>query len=320
MDTKDVLTVEYFFQTVKLDVLAVKQPLDQRPEEKERSPALVYIRKKKVKGENYLYLVRSVWDSNKSSSRQEIIKYLGNAETVTQEDIPMDYRENPRITAFLSTNIGKNAKQRDEEISKLRKNVLNYLTSGERDEVLKIYETYSRATSPAEFFDKILRPVMYEIGDLWEAKKLGVAAEHISSNIAHDLVKIVGQKISRVDGRGSILLCTPPGEEHNLGCNILESFLQSKKYKVFNLSPSAPSQDVLDFISNSKPDLILVSITLEENIKSGQRLVKKIRENFDIPIFIGGLALEKSKAKFKGEIIQENPLPKIYNLVRAKIS
>jgi MerR family transcriptional regulator, light-induced transcriptional regulator len=320
LDTKDVLIVESFFQQETLDVLAVKPPLDQKPEEKERSLVLVYIRKKKVKGENYLYLVRSVWDPKKSSSRQEIIKYLGNAEIVTQEDIPMEYRENPRITAFLSTNIGKNAKQRDEEINKLRKNVFNYLTSGERDEIFKIYETYSRATSPAEFFDKILRPVMYKIGEQWAVKKLSVAAEHIASNIAHDLVKIVGNNISKTDGRGNILVCTAPGEEHNLGCNILESFLQSKKYKVYNLSPNAPSQDVLDFITNNKLDLILVSITLEENIKPGQRLTKKIKENFEIPVYVGGLALENSKAKFEGDIIQEDTLPKIYNLVRAKLS
>ncbi len=281
---------------------------------------MVYIRTKKVKGENYLYLVRSVWDSKKNSSRQEIIKYLGNAEKVTPEDIPSDFRDEPKITAFLSTNIGKSTKDREEEIQKLRKNVFNFLTNGERDEILKIFETYSRATSPSEFFDKILKPVMYEIGDLWAANKLSVAAEHIASNIAHDLVKIVGLKISRADGRGNILVCTPPGEEHNLGCNILESFLQSKRYKVFNLSPSAPTEDILEFIINNKPDIILVSITLDENIKPGQRFVKKIVENYDGPVYVGGLALENIKAKFNGKIIKENALPQIYNLIRAQLS
>ena len=281
---------------------------------------LVYIRTKKVKGENYLYLVKSVWDPKRSSSRQEIIKYLGNAQAVTPDDIPSDYREDPKISAFLSTNIGKSAKQREEEIKKLRKNVLEYLTNGERDNTLKIYETYSKATSPSEFFDRILKPVMYEIGDLWAANKLSVASEHIASNIAHDLVKIVGKQISKQDGKGIILICTPPGEEHNLGCNILETYLQSKRFKVFNLSPNAPTEDVMDFIKNNKPDLILVSITLEENIKPGQRFVKKISDEFDIPIMVGGIALENTKAKFEGAIIIEDTLSKIYNLVRAKIS
>ena len=281
---------------------------------------LVFIRTKKVKGENYLYLVQSKWDAKKRSSRQEIIKYLGNAQTVTPNDIPIDYREDPKISAFLSTNIGKNAQQRDEAIKQVQKDVFNYLTNGERDEILKIYETFTKGSTPVDFFDKILKPVMYEIGELWASNKLGVASEHIASNIAHDLVKTVGKKISRPDGRGKILVCTPPGEEHNLGCNVLESFLESKRYKVFNLSPSAPAEDIIDFIRNDKPNLVLVSITLEENIKPGQRLVKKLAEKYDIPVFVGGLALANKQAKFDGTIIQDDSLPKIYNLIRTHLS
>ena len=281
---------------------------------------MVFIRTKKVKGENYLYLVRSKWDAKRSTSRQEIIKYLGNAQAVTTEDIPNEYRENPKITAFLSTNIGKSAQERDDIIRQLRKDVLDHLTNGERDEALKIYEIFTKSSTPAEFFDKILKPVMYKVGDLWETKKLSVASEHIASNIAHDLVKIVGEKISRSDGRGKILVCTPPGEEHNLGCNILESFLQSKRYRVFNLSPNDPTEDVINFIKNDTPDLVLVSITLEDNIKPGKRFVKKIAEKFDMPILVGGLALANNKSKFEGTVIQEDELPQIYNLIRTELS
>ncbi len=264
--------------------------------------------------------MRSVWDSKKSSSRQEIIKYLGNAAKVASEDIPIDFRNDPKVAAFLSSNIGKTVKQKEEFMNNLKKKVFESLTNGQRDEMVKIYETFTSSSTVEEFLDKILRPVMYEVGDLWASNKLSVASEHIASNIAHDLVKIIGERISKVDGRGKILVCTPPGEEHNLGCNILESFLQSKRYKVFNLSPNAPSADVIDFIKDKKPDVILVSITLEDNIKPGQRFVKKIVEKYDIPVLVGGLALENKKPKFDGLIIKENSLSKIYNEVRTHLS
>lgn len=305
---------------VEHDVPTVKQHYVPRLEEKERKKTLVYIRTKKVKGENYLYLVKSKWDSKRRTSRQEIIKYLGNAQSVTPEDIPTNFREDPKITAFLSTNIGKSAQERADAIKQLCKDVFRCLTNGERDQALKIYETYTKGATPVEFFEKILKPVMYEIGDLWEAKKLNVASEHIASNIAHDLVKIIGERISKADGRAKILVCTTPGEEHNLGCNILESFLQSKRYKIFNLSPNAPTEDVVDFIRNDKPDLILVSITLDENIRPGQRFVKKLSEKYKIPIFIGGLALKNSNAKFYATVIYDDSLEKIYNLIRTQLS
>ena len=111
---------------VKPGVPAVKQLLGQKLEEKGKRILLVFIRTKKVKGENYLYLVKSVWDAEKSSSRQEIIKYLGNAQTVTPEDIPSDFRNNPKITAFLSSNIGKTVKQKEEFL----KDLIDFLNIG----------------------------------------------------------------------------------------------------------------------------------------------------------------------------------------------
>jgi MerR family transcriptional regulator, light-induced transcriptional regulator len=305
---------------MKQDVHVVKLLFVQKLEEREKRSLMVFIRSKKVKGENYLYLVRSIWDSKKSSSRQEIIKYLGNAANVVSEDIPIKFRDDPKVASFLSSNIGKSVKQKEEFMANLQKKVFECLTNGQRDDMIKIYETYIKSSTVEEFLEKIIRPVMYKIGDLWEANKLSVASEHIASNIAHDLIKIIGERISKVDGRGNILVCTPPGEEHNLGCNILESYLQSKRYKVFNLSPNVPSEDVIEFIKDNKPDLVLVSITLEDNIKPGQRFVKKIVEKFDIPVFVGGFALVDKKPKFEGLLVNEDSLSKIYNVVRTELS
>ena len=52
---------------------------------------MVYLRKKKVKGVDYLYLVKSTWDKEKKTSRQETIKYLGESSSVTRDDIPEEY-------------------------------------------------------------------------------------------------------------------------------------------------------------------------------------------------------------------------------------
>jgi len=63
---------------------------------------MVYIRAKKVKGDQYLYLVKSVWDSKKSTSKQEIVKYLGKASEVIKDDIPVEYQDDPKILSVLA--------------------------------------------------------------------------------------------------------------------------------------------------------------------------------------------------------------------------
>ena len=51
---------------------------------------MVYIRNKRVKGMDYSYLVKSIWDKKKKVSKQETIKYLGRTEKITLDDIPED--------------------------------------------------------------------------------------------------------------------------------------------------------------------------------------------------------------------------------------
>ena len=79
---------------------------------------MVYIRKKNVKNVDYLYLVKSKWDKIHKTSRQETIKYLGAIDNVTQDDIPEEYRNNPKIQAFLLENTTKDREKREKIIVK----------------------------------------------------------------------------------------------------------------------------------------------------------------------------------------------------------
>ena len=58
---------------------------------------MVYIRSKTVKGIDYLYLVKSIWDAKRKTSKQVTIKYLGEASGVTKNDIPSEFQNEPKI-------------------------------------------------------------------------------------------------------------------------------------------------------------------------------------------------------------------------------
>ena len=64
---------------------------------------MVYIRAKKVKSDQYLYLVKSIWDSKRSTSKQEIVKYLGKASDVIKDDIPLEFRNDAKILSVLAS-------------------------------------------------------------------------------------------------------------------------------------------------------------------------------------------------------------------------
>jgi len=278
---------------------------------------MVYLRAKKVKSEQYLYLVKSIWDPKKNSSKQEIVKYLGKSTEVLKEDIPPDYRNDPKILSGLAKYNPKDIKKREDVSKKSKQQLFKRLTDGDIQGSVKIYEDYMTIFSNANFFDNILKPVMYKVGDDWETGKISIATEHVASNIAQTLVKIIVGRVTGAGNKKKILICVPLGEEHHLGCDVLETFLTLKGYKIYNIGTSMPSESILSFIDNYKPDIVFLSITLEENLAAGQRLARKIKDQFSIPILVGGFALQSTKTpKFDATVIPESRLEDLPKLIK----
>jgi len=291
---------------------------------------LVYIRNKQVKGINYAYLVQSIWDPHRNMSRQQIIKYLGNASRVTIQDIPEEYRSDSKILAFISAFSSYQEKNKI-LVSKIREEMFTLLTDCNIGGLIELYGKYSKLFGLTEFYDRLLKPVMYRIGDLWEQQKLDVATEHASTNTAISLIKVINERItarirmSGISSQNKTVICTPDGELHGLACNMIESLLLSKGFKVYNISTSIPTEYIMDFMRDLQPDIIFISITLAENIKPAERLIQKIHQKYNnrLPVVVGGSALNKidqnQESRINAFFMKNVTFDDIMNLVKANI-
>ncbi len=261
--------------------------------------------------------MKSVWDSKKSTSKQEIVKYLGKASEVVKDDIPVDYRSDPKVLSVLASYNPKDIKKREDAAKKSKQQLYKKLTEGNIQECVKIYQEYIKIFDSSGFFDKILKPIMFRIGDEWATGKISIATEHVASNVAQTLVKIIMDQVTGSGKKHKVLICVPVGEEHHLGCDVLETYLSIKGFKIYNMGTSMPTEAILSFIDNNKPDVVLVSITLEDNLAAGQRLVRRIKEHANIPVFVGGYALQSKKIpKFEGQVIPDCGLEEIPKILR----
>lgn len=276
---------------------------------------MVYLRTKTVKGEKYAYLVRSVWDPKKGTSKQETIKYLGKASEITKEDIPVEYRNEPSVISFLASDETMDLKKKEEMLSKLREQLFRFFMQGDIEGAKKLYENYRTNSGTSSFFEKILTPTMYHVGDLWAKNKISIADEHVCSNVATTLVKIIFGRNTTQPKKKTVLICTPEGEQHCLGANILESYLSCNGFKIYNLSPSEPHESIVKFVESTKPDAVFVSVTLSDNIKPAQRLIRKIKTRSTVPIFVGGQAVKYDGADFDARVIRDTSLKNLSKLL-----
>jgi len=268
---------------------------------------LVFIRDKKVKGHSYAYLVRNVWDSKNGRVKQDIVKYLGRSSKVALEDIPKEFQKDPNVVTFIACHSSDAEKM---EFT-MKEKMLELLIRNDTNSLLDIFERYSQFYGLLKFYERLLAPVMYLVGELWKAGKLDVATEHVCSNAAHTLVKIINERGSRnpVANRKAlkILICTPEGEYHSLGCMVIESFLISKGHSVSNIAPSVPSDAIIAFADKFNPDLIMISITLGDNIGAANKLINKILESrISVPpILVGGIGIESITIKSQNDKLKK---------------
>lgn len=260
---------------------------------------MVFIRDKKVKGHSYAYLVRNIWDNKNGRVRQKIVKYLGRSSKVVLEDIPKEFQKDPNVVTFIACHSSDAEKM---EFT-MKEKMLELLIRNDTKSLADIFYRYSQIFGLVKFYERLLTPVMYMVGELWKEGRLDVATEHVCSSAAHTLVKIINERVSKspVANRKAlkILICTPEGEYHSLGCMVIESFLRSKGYFVSNIAPSVPSDAFISFASKFNPDLIMISITLGENIDASNKLINKILESrisFP-PILVGGIGIESITIK-----------------------
>ena len=279
---------------------------------------MVYLRSKIVKNESYSYLVKSKWDSKKKTSEQQTIKYLGKTSDVTLEDIPDEYRNDQNILSFLSSNKQIDTKKRERYLKKTRQNMRKFLLAGDLKNAISVYADFSKRLSITEFYDDILRPAMYQIGELWDTNKLDVGDEHIASNTAMHLIEKIGTKPKAKSKGKTILICTPDGEYHAIPCFMMETYFSLNGYDVINLAPSAPSDSIINHIIEKKPDLILISVTLKDHIKACDRLIKNLKK-FKVPIVIGGQALQDGNPFHDVTVMNTPALSELSKMIKEEI-
>ncbi len=250
---------------------------------------MAFLRIKRIRGRDYAYLVESRWVAARHTSHQVTLRYVGPADSIRLEDVPVEYRD-ARVQAFiLQHSVGADERRRL-AVSRLQDRFLEALIAGDRRKAGKVAEETTGVLGLDAFYVEVLTPCMHRVGDLWDSGDLTVSMEHLASNILRDLLDATNARIRVARGaRGKAVLCTPQGEMHSLGAKVLEGLLLQRGVRSWNIAASAPTESIADFIAQKKPDLVLVSLTIPQYLPSLRRLLAELRaRKMRAKVLVGG--------------------------------
>lgn len=278
------------------------------------------MRTKSIRGQKYLYLVESQWDSKKKTSKQNIIKYLGIESNVSLTDVPGNYQNSKKIIDYFTNQKYFQPTVQNEITEKLQKDLLVLFQNGHHVQANSALQSYEKIYGFESFLTNVLTPLIQQIESLGTSKKIDLGTQTTCYNTIQDLMNLILENSDAELKKKKILICVPYGEQHTLGTKVLESQLASKGNTVYNLAPFTPASSILESIELNKPDCIFVSVTLDENMISANRMIQKINDQYNIPIIIGGQAVKNNSENENVLIGQHLSITKILKLIQYKKS
>lgn len=142
------------------------------------------------------------------------------------------------------------------------------------------------------FYDQVLTPALREVGRLWEAGSITVAAEHRASAIARrtcDALFHLLVPFRRTRGRAIISAAT--SDAHDLGARILADLLAGAGWDVTFLGARTSERELLSLIRHGHPHVLGLSLALPSDLGQTRALIERVRQEpgaGDRMLIVGG--------------------------------
>ena len=177
-----------------------------------------------------------------------------------------------------------------------RDRFLQALLQGDRQGTMQI--SRDQVSTPRDlkrFYEEILQPAMYRIGDLWEQGDISVSKEHLASALANMAVssQYIRVMTEAEPWKGRVLVSAASNEFHVLGAQMVANCLEAEGWEVDYLGADTPAPDLVGYIKDRAPDVVALAVTMPFNLIKAKEVVDRILEEFQQPrqrILLGGLA------------------------------
>jgi len=135
-----------------------------------------------------------------------------------------------------------------------------------------------------------------EIGVRWHSGELSIATEHRATQIALRLLSLA--QVSYLDGRRvgrRAIITSVEGDNHLIGGLTFADLLRFEGWDVDFLGADSPIDSIVEMVERESPDLVGLSVTIEEYLPNANDTVTAIKALPNPPVVVlGGAAVDRN--------------------------
>lgn len=156
---------------------------------------------------------------------------------------------------------------------------LEPLLSGDRKGCRSVIEEALQSGIPANsVYINIIWPVMVEIEKLFIEGKISPVEEHLATRVNRNIVDQLQNKLPRRQNKNKkIVICCAQEEIQELGAQIMTDLFESDGWDVKFLGGGLTNDDILAFVNENGPDILLIYGTAPKQAPDIRRLINTIK-------------------------------------------
>jgi len=186
-----------------------------------------------------------------------------------------------------------------------------------------VEEARLHAEKPIDVIEGNLMIGMNVVGDLFGAGKMFLpqvvkSARVMKKAVAYLNPFIEAEKGEKQETIGKVLMATVKGDVHDIGKNIVSVVLACNNYEIVDLGVMVPPEKIIETAKKEQVDIIGLSGLITPSLDEMVYLAKEMeREDFSIPLLIGGATTSKAHTAVKIDPQYKNAVVHVNDASRA---
>jgi len=156
---------------------------------------------------------------------------------------------------------------------------LESLLGGDRRSCRTVIEEALQSGIPVNsVYVDVIWPIMVEVERLLREERISPVQEHLATRVNRTIVDQLQNKLPRRPSKGKkIVVCCAPDELQELGAQMMVDLFESDGWDVKFLGGGLSSNDILAFVHEYAPDVLLIYGTIPKQAPEVRRLIDTVR-------------------------------------------
>ena len=180
------------------------------------------------------------------------------------------------------------------------------LESGDREKSVQLTtEAISAGTNPKDIIANGLQAGMGAVGEKFSSGEYFLPDMLMAARAMKAALEVLAPLLEEtgIPTIGKVVVGTVEGDMHDIGKNVVATFLKGSGFEVFDLGNNVPDQKFIDEVRDKKPDILGLSALLTTTMPFMSRIIKALEADglrSGVKVIVGGAPVTQDYANYIG--------------------